>query len=200
MLLLETQPLQLHIAPIKSFIQSLPLFYSLKSNITDSSCSFLTFCNIPTGILSCFVHPLYLNSWHSLSLHIHLQPTICIVPYYNVSIIEIHWFSVKFWHSKPSLVILNVVNVKKFITTGNPCNMAKLLSGYKRKDRDNEAGSSRDNEDCSDWEIVCRKHKCRKYNTKYLSFGFTNIDVNGEERPTVFVWTFWLQTAWGQIN
>jgi hypothetical protein len=37
------------------------------------------------------------------------------------------------------------------------------------------AGSSR--------ETARKKHKYRKYDTKYLSFGFTNNYVDGEERP-----------------
>jgi hypothetical protein len=38
-----------------------------------------------------------------------------------------------------------------------------------------EANSSR--------ETARNKPECRKCSTKYLSFGFTDIDVDGEERP-----------------
>lgn len=61
--------------------------------------------------------------------------------------------------------------------------MEKCLSGYKRKDLNNEAGSSKNNEANSSRETVCKKSKCRKYDTKYMSFGFTVIDVDGKERP-----------------
>jgi len=53
------------------------------------------------------------------------------------------------------------------------------LSGYKGKDRDNEAGSGKYNETSSGTETIRIKPKCRKYGTKYLYFGFRNIDVDG---------------------
>jgi hypothetical protein len=56
--------------------------------------------------------------------------------------------------------------------------MVTFLSSYKRKDGDNEAGLRKDNEASSKREMVCQKMQC-----KILSFGFTYIDVHGEERP-----------------
>jgi hypothetical protein len=63
--------------------------------------------------------------------------------------------------------------------------MNKFLSGYKRRDKNNKnkAGSSEDNEVSSNRETACKNPKCRKYNTKYMSIGFINIDVYGEQRP-----------------
>jgi hypothetical protein len=57
--------------------------------------------------------------------------------------------------------------------------MDKFLSGCKRKDRDNKAGSSKDNEVSSGREMVCKKPQCRKYDIKHLPFGFTNTDIDG---------------------
>jgi hypothetical protein len=51
--------------------------------------------------------------------------------------------------------------------------MDTFLSGYKRNDTDNEAGSTKVNEASSSKEAKCRKH-----NRKYVSFGF----INGEQR------------------
>jgi hypothetical protein len=70
----------------------------------------------------------------------------------------------------------------------------KVFSGYSRKDRDNEDVLCKDNEASSSREIVCEKHKCRKYSTKYPCFGFTNSDADGEEAAMLYE-KFWLQTA-----
>jgi hypothetical protein len=54
--------------------------------------------------------------------------------------------------------------------------------GYRKRDRDNEAGSNKGNENSSCIETVCKTSKwLNKMQNK--SFGFTNIDVDGEERP-----------------
>jgi hypothetical protein len=42
---------------------------------------------------------------------------------------------------------------------------------------------SKDNEASSSRETVYETPKYEKYDTKYLSSGFTYIDVDGEERP-----------------
>jgi len=67
-----------------------------------------------------------------------------------------------------------------------------VLSGYKRKDRDNEADSNKGNEARSSREIVWEKINGGNNNTKYQSFGFTDIDV-GEERPEKL--GYWLHEA-----
>jgi hypothetical protein len=67
---------------------------------------------------------------------------------------------------------LNVVNVIKFRGALNVLLLATLamigtfLSGYKKEDRDNEAGSNKDSEASSSREIICKKPKCRKYDMK----------------------------------
>jgi hypothetical protein len=61
--------------------------------------------------------------------------------------------------------------------------MDKLLSGCKGKDRNKKTDSSKENEASSSREMLCKKPKCRKYDTKYLSTGFTNINADGDERP-----------------
>jgi hypothetical protein len=48
---------------------------------------------------------------------------------------------------------------------------------------ENEAGSSKNIEAGSCTEMVYERSECRKHNTQYLYFLFTNIDVNGEEKP-----------------
>jgi hypothetical protein len=64
------------------------------------------------------------------------------------------------------------------------CRDGYISEWYERKDRDDEADSSKDNEASSNREMVCKnKTKYRKYKIKDLSFGFRNIDVDGEERP-----------------
>jgi hypothetical protein len=57
------------------------------------------------------------------------------------------------------------------------------LSSCKRKYTDNEAASSKNNEASSSTEPVREKPEGRKYDTNYLFRGFTDIDVDGEERP-----------------
>jgi hypothetical protein len=60
--------------------------------------------------------------------------------------------------------------------TGKPCSDGYIFSGFKRKIR---------------WRTLRLiqvkkryvKTKCRKHNTKYPSYGFTNICVIGEEWP-----------------
>jgi hypothetical protein len=47
------------------------------------------------------------------------------------------------------------------------------------KDKDNEAGPTKDSEAGPSTETLYKKPKCRKYITKYLSFGFTSIDFDG---------------------
>jgi hypothetical protein len=48
---------------------------------------------------------------------------------------------------------------------------------------DTEAVSSKVKQASSCKEMACKKPKFRKYDTKYPSFGFTYIVVDGEERP-----------------
>jgi hypothetical protein len=74
---------------IKSFLQSLQLLHCLKSDPTNSSCSFMTFGNTVNGISSCFVCPPRLNNWHSLPLQVYLKPTFLAAPCY--SNVTIHW-------------------------------------------------------------------------------------------------------------
>jgi hypothetical protein len=71
-----------------------------------------------------------------------------------------------------------------------------FVSGYKRKDRDNEAVSSKDNEASSSTETVCEKPKWRKYDTNICFFGFTNIDNDAEGRSRYLLcMKFWLRTT-----
>jgi len=59
------------------------------------------------------------------------------------------------------------------------------LDVHKRREREREieAVLSKENETSSSREMVCEKPKCRKYSTKYQSFGFTDTGIDGEERP-----------------
>jgi hypothetical protein len=52
-----------------------------------------------------------------------------------------------------------------------------------RKNRDNEASSSKDSEAGSYREMVCKQPKCRKYSSKCVSFVFTDIAIDIKERP-----------------
>jgi hypothetical protein len=56
--------------------------------------------------------------------------------------------------------------------------MDTFLCGYNRKGIDNEAGSSDTTEASSNREMTREKPKCTKHDTKYLSLGFTSIDVD----------------------
>jgi hypothetical protein len=73
--------------------------------------------------------------------------------------------------------------------------MDTFLGGYSEKDRDNENGSSKENKVRSSGGKVC-KTKCRKYDTKYMHFGFTDIDVDGKKESIIFTLYdfFWLTT------
>jgi hypothetical protein len=73
-----------------------------------------------------------------------------------------------------------VLDVIKFRCAFNFLLLATLLvleiflSGYRRKDKDNEAGSSR--------ETVCKSLTAENW-IQNMSFDFINTDVDGEERP-----------------
>jgi len=68
---------------IITFLQSVHLSHGLKSIVTNSNCSFLTFWNTITGLSSYFVCPPCLKNWHSLPLYIHWQSTFPIAPSYS---------------------------------------------------------------------------------------------------------------------
>jgi hypothetical protein len=51
------------------------------------------------------------------------------------------------------------------------------LSGYNRKDRDNETGIRKGNEDSSVTKTICKEPVCRKYSTKSF-LGLRNVDVD----------------------
>jgi hypothetical protein len=56
-----------------------------------------------------------------------------------------------------------------------------LLNSSKRCESENEEGTS------STSAKSVKKHKNRKYVDSYLDFGFTSIEVDGEERPQCVV-------------
>jgi len=65
---------------VKRFLQSLHLLHGLKSNVTNSTCSFLTFGNIVTGISSW----LFLSAaFQQLTLNIHMRPNIALLIRYE---------------------------------------------------------------------------------------------------------------------
>lgn len=64
--------------------------------------------------------------------------------------------------------------------------MEKFLIGYKRKSNNNEdtaAGTSKGNGDTSNREQGGRTPKTRKYDSSYLSLGFTSVIIDGLEKP-----------------
>jgi hypothetical protein len=118
---------------IKSFLQPLHLMHGLKSNVTNSSCSFLTFGNTVIGISSCMVCLPRHNNWHSLPLHIHLHPAFNFAPYCNVTTIRGCVGSVL------NSLFGNLLNEVKFRSALNflllatPAMKDKFLCGYMRK-------------------------------------------------------------------
>jgi hypothetical protein len=91
-----------------------------------------------------------------------------------------------------------VVNVIKFMSTFNflpPATFAVMdtfLSGYKRIDRDNEVGLSKDSEASSCRGAVCKEPKCRKCDTKCLLDSQNNICYI---KITAFIIHIWLQNC-----
>jgi hypothetical protein len=63
----------------------------------------------------------------------------------------------------------------EFLTISKSCS-DRYIFEWLQEERDNKAGSSKENGDASSREMICKKLKFIKYDTKYLSSGFTNID------------------------
>ena len=60
------------------------------------------------------------------------------------------------------------------------------MIGYKRKsnnNKDTDAGTREGSGDTSDREQGGKNHKTRKYDSSYLSLGFTSVIIDGLEKP-----------------
>jgi hypothetical protein len=110
---------------VKSFLHLLHLLHGLKPNVTNSSCSLVTFGITVTGISSCSVCSPRLNSWHSLQLYVHtfVSCLFSLRPAVVLNITLLCWAGVKFSPTKCGRCTLNFLPLAV---------MDEFLSGYER--------------------------------------------------------------------
>jgi hypothetical protein len=138
-----TLELQNRSVKFKSFLQALHLLRGLKSNVTSSSCSFLAFGNTVTRISN------YSARCVSPIGSLCHYTCICNPPFLVTLTVVLSQYTavlVRWWILGHKTIFGKLLNVGKFTCTLNFLLLAMdvFLSGYKRKDRDKEAGWSKD--------------------------------------------------------